>query len=165
MGSEQILLVMAALLFVAGMLMGSAISLPHGADMASPFKAFFGISPEKPSPQNWITEDAIKVFDDRVVIYIDDPYWSKFTNTNSMDPLLDEHANAIQIKPTSPSQIEVGDVISYRSPLGAIIHRVVEIGLDEQGWYAIVKGDNNAYEDPDRVRFEQVERVLVAVIY
>ena len=86
-------------------------------------------------------------------------------DTNSMDPVLDEDSNAIQIRPTSPSQIQVGDIISYSSPYGIIIHRIVEVGSDDSGWYARVRGDNNAYSDPEKGRFEQVKSVLVAVIY
>ena len=46
-----------------------------------------------------------------------------------------------------------------------VIHRIAEISNDEQGWYAIVKGDNNEAPDPERVRFEQIKKVLVGVLY
>jgi uncharacterized protein (UPF0248 family) len=48
---------------------------------------------------------------------------------------------------------------------GTIIHRVVKIGQDSEGWYAILKGDNLSQEDPEKVRFDQVQRVVVAIIY
>jgi hypothetical protein len=165
LGMKHIFLILAAILFLSGFISGGLALAPEGASIANPFKSFIGVSPERPSPSNWVVEDSINVYDDRVVIFIDDPYWSKFLDTNSMDPLLDIDSNAIQIKPSSPSRIQVGDVISYSSEFGIIIHRVIETGTDGDGWYAIVKGDNNAYSDPDKVRFEQVERVLVAVIY
>lgn len=89
-----------------------------------------------------------------------------FTDTNSMDPLIDDGAQAIQIVPLSHDEIKVGDVISYDSGrFGIIIHRVIQIGNDEQGWYATVKGDNNPSPDPVKVRFPMIRRVLVGVLY
>ncbi len=45
-----------------------------------------------------------------------------------------------------------------------IIHRVVEIGEDEQGTYFITKGDNNFFSD-GKVRFGQIKYVTIGVIY
>jgi len=63
--------------------------------------------------------------------------------------------------------ISVGDIVAYESKYkdGVIAHRVVEIGSDSSGWYARIKGDNNDYVDPGKVRFEQIKRIVVAVIY
>ena len=122
---------------------------------------------EKDSPQDWVPEKNIHVYRDRVIIEIDDPQWSTFTDTNSMDPVIDQGANAIQLVPKSPEDISVGDIISYESKYtsGTIIHRVVEIGYDDDGWYAIMKGDNNSMKDPGKVRFSQVLRVVIGIIY
>lgn len=117
------------------------------------------------SPGNWIDEEQIKVYQNRVVLEIPNTLWAGFTNTNSMDPFLDEQANAIEIKPTDPDSIDVGDVISYKTAYGTIIHRVVEKSLDEEGVYYLVKGDNNVFQDPFKVRFADVQGVVVAVIY
>ena len=122
-------------------------------------------SPELSSPSNWIKEDQIKVYNDGVVLDILNPTWAKFTNTNSMDPFIDEDSNAIEILPNNPNDINAGDVISYRSSSGVIIHRVIEKGFDDLGIYYIVKGDNNSIRDPFKVRFNDVEGVVVAVIY
>lgn len=120
-----------------------------------------------PSPQDWIKEEQIKVYNSKIVIELKDAEWASFTDTNSMDPLIDSTANAIEIVPNSAREIDVGDVISYESRYtdGIIIHRVVKKDKDENGTYFILKGDNNPYEDPEKVRFEQIQRVLVAVIY
>lgn len=120
-----------------------------------------------PSPQDRISESQIHVMSDRIVIEIQGAKWSKFTDTKSMDPVLDSGANGIHIVPGSPDEIHVGDVVAYRSyyMAGTVIHRVVQKGEDEQGVYFILKGDNNPRADPGRVRFEQIERVLVAIIY
>ena len=122
---------------------------------------------DQPSPNDWIEEKDIFVTDDQVVIKIDNPKWASFTDTNSMDPILDDKTNAIEIVPQYPGQIEVGDIISYHGDYfkGVVIHRVIEKGVDDEGIYFILKGDNNQEPDPGKVRFDQVERVLVAVIY
>lgn len=125
------------------------------------------LSPEKDSPFDWIKEDQIHVYDDRVVIELKNAEWATFTDTNSMDPVIDYGANAIEIVPKSTGNIHVGDIISYNSEYasGTIIHRVVEIGEDSAGWYVKTKGDNNHNTDPGKIRFSQVQRIVVAVIY
>lgn len=117
------------------------------------------------SPQDHIAEDAIRVYDDRVVLLIDNPLWSSFTDTNSMDPLLDVGANGIEIIPENEEDIHLGDVISYNSGSGIVIHRVIEIDADEEGMYYVVKGDNNPIADNGKVRFEDIQGILVAVVY
>ncbi|MFW6449684.1 MAG: hypothetical protein ACOCZ6_01405 [Nanoarchaeota archaeon] len=123
--------------------------------------------PEVASPMDRIPEDQINVHDDRVVIKLNNPEWSSFTDTNSMDPVLDKGANGIHIIPEKPSDINVGDIVAYESEYseGTIIHRVVKVGSDEEGAYYKLKGDNSAKEDPGKIRFKQIKRVLVAVVY
>jgi len=122
---------------------------------------------EHPSPFDRIKEDQIHVYSNRVVIDIDNVEWSRFSDTNSMDPVIDNSANAIQIVPETPEDIHVGDIVSYKSDYsdGIIIHRVYETGYDEIGWYAIMKGDNISQPDPGKVRFNQVKRVVIGIIY
>ncbi len=122
---------------------------------------------EKASPYDRISESMIKVEKDKVSINIQNAEWSRFTDTNSMDPIIDEAANAIQIVPKSEAEIHIGDIVSYVSDYadGIIIHRVVEIAYDEKGWYCIMKGDNNPRIDPGKIRFSQIRRVVVAIIY
>jgi hypothetical protein len=119
------------------------------------------------SPQNHLEEDDIHVYEDRILIDLENAFWSSFTDTNSMDPLIDKGANGIEIRPESPDEIEPGDVISYESKFadGIIIHRVIEKGTDDNGVYFITKGDNNPIRDPEKVHFEQVKGILVGVIY
>ena len=122
---------------------------------------------EVTSPYDRIKEEQIHVYNDKVVIDLNDAEWASFTDTNSMDPVLDEGTNAIEIVPKSYNEIHTGDIVSYKSSYvdGTIIHRVKSIGYDPEGWYAIMKGDNNPTEDPEKVRFEQVKRIVVAIIY
>jgi signal peptidase I len=124
---------------------------------------------EKPSPTDRLKLADVHVTDNMVVI---DGVRGRsfetaiFSDTNSMDPIIDEGSQAIQIVPLSTADIQVGDIISYDSgQYGVIIHRVIQIANDSQGWYAVVKGDNNPSADPIKVRFGMIKRVLVGVIY
>jgi signal peptidase I len=82
-----------------------------------------------------------------------------------MDPIFDKGSNAIQIEPQSPSDVEVGDIITYRDGNRLIIHRVIDKGIDGQGWYWRVQGDNNPSADPVTLRFDDITRVVVAIVY
>jgi len=120
---------------------------------------------EHPSPSNWIKEDQIQVSKNQVTLNIKNSIWAKFTDTNSMDPLIDINSNAIEILPESADDINVGDVISYQSAYGVIIHRVIEKETDNKGIYYITKGDNSPFKDSKKVRFDDVKGVVVAIIY
>ncbi len=128
-------------------------------------QGFPAAAEELPSPSDWIREEQITVLPDRVILEVEGATWVSFTDTNSMDPFIDESAHALELKPSSSQEIRPGDVISYRTPQGIFIHRVIAAGLDEEGEYYIVKGDNNATADPFKVHFGDIEGVLVAVIY
>ena len=152
-------------------LLGSML-IQIGNSAQNPLKLPFfdsngGVPIEQPSPIDHIKEEQIHVYENRIIIDLQGAHWSSFANTNSMDPLIDETSNGIEITPTSYDQVQVGDVVSYESRLvdGIVIHRVVEIGEDERGRYYILKGDNNDEEDPERVRFEQIKGVLVGILY
>ena len=119
-----------------------------------------------PVPSDWISENQIKVFRNKVELDIDDPQWVTFTPTNSMTPLLSDKAHAIEVVPESEEQLGVGDIVAYERANGdVILHRIVEIGEDNDGKYFIFQGDNVPYKDPGRVRFSQIRGVVVAVIY
>jgi hypothetical protein len=124
-----------------------------------------GKSIERISPGDHIKENQIKVYSNKVELEIPNAVWSKFTDTNSMDPFLDQGSNGIEIAPKNESDISIGDIISYQSTDGVIIHRVIGTNKDEQGTYFTVKGDNNPIQDPARVRFSQIKGILVGIIY
>ncbi|PIN72588.1 hypothetical protein COV21_01685 [Candidatus Woesearchaeota archaeon CG10_big_fil_rev_8_21_14_0_10_45_5] len=118
-------------------------------------------------PADRVSENQIYVTGDKVILAIRNAEWASFTPTHSMEPVLNENSNAIEVAPENESDIKIGDIISYESEYadGMIIHRVVRIGYDEQGWYCTAKGDNNPSEDPGKIRFSQVRSVVVAIIY
>lgn len=126
----------------------------------------YGGPVERPSPSDWIAESQIEMRPDGVFVKFNNPQWAILADTNSMDPVFDAGSHLIQAFPTGPEQIHVGDIVSYDSPVGfTIVHRVIEIGTDEEGWYAIIKGDNNPTPDPWKVRWDMITRVTVAIIY
>ena len=122
-------------------------------------------SNEVDSPGNWLNESKIKIKEDYVILMIEDATWSKFTNTNSMDPVIDESSHAIKIRPKNYEDVSIGDIISYKSSEGVIIHRVISKGEDSEGDYFITKGDNNHVVDSKKVRFDSITGVVVGIIY
>ncbi|MFH1400405.1 MAG: signal peptidase I [Nanoarchaeota archaeon] len=154
-----------ALAFIVGML---ATAMYAQMTASQPFVLTpSGGLKDVPSPSDWIKEKDIAVYSDRVVLSIKDVQWATFTDTNSMDPVIDAGSNALEVIPSSEDDIHVGDIVAYKSDYstGTIIHRVVYKGNDEDGTYFVLKGDNNPINDPGKIRFSQIKRVLVAVIY
>ena len=128
--------------------------------------------PAKPiemnSPADRVKEEQIKAFEDKVEVNFERKIrFVKFIDTNSMDPVLDSETNAIEMLPESPGEIKKGDIISYKTKRSSypVIHRVVDIGADDNGWYALAKGDNNPEIDPEKIRFNEVNGVVVALFY
>jgi hypothetical protein len=122
---------------------------------------------EVPSPGDWVKENQIGVYSKQIILDIQNAEWATFTDTHSMEPVISARANAIELVPKSADDIKVGDIISYKSDYaeGTIIHRVIEKGRDDQGIYFILKGDNNPDQDPGRIRFSQIKRVVIAIVY
>ncbi|PIZ50990.1 hypothetical protein COY27_05025 [Candidatus Woesearchaeota archaeon CG_4_10_14_0_2_um_filter_33_13] len=117
------------------------------------------------SPSDWVKNDQIKVYKDKVILEVKKATWASFTDTNSMDPLFDKDSNALEIVPEKEEDVNVGDIVAYQTAYGVIVHRVVEKGEDEDGVYFLVKGDNNQIKDPFKVRFSDIKGVVIAIIY
>ncbi len=151
--------------------LSSEIEIPNSITMTTNGQEkIIVLGNEVDSPSDWVKEDQIKVYEDKIILELSDVTYASFTNTNSMDPLIDETANGIEIMPNSPEEIQVGDIISYRyqgyfNEESFILHRVISIDEDEEGIYYTVQGDNNLQPDSTKVRFSDVTGVLVAVIY
>src|SRR3989338_6935755 len=90
---------------------------------------------ERHSPSDWIVREDIQVTGETVSVALQAPVLTHFANTNSMDPVLDEFSNGIEIKPTSVEEIKVGDIVAYFSFYSRqyIVHRVVKIAYDNEG--------------------------------
>ncbi len=166
---KSILFLSFTLIFVLGWLSANLYTAVNTADVERPLAlgSLLHGNVERYSPSNHVPEDDIHVYTDKIVIDLQGASWSTFADTNSMDPLIDRDANGIEVKPTSPKDLKSGDVIAFRSRYasGIIIHRIAEIGIDSDGWYARTKGDNNPSVDPGKIRFADITGVLVGVIY
>jgi hypothetical protein len=65
-----------------------------------------------PSPNDWIKESQIKVYNSQVILDLQEAEWATFTDTHSMEPVLSSRSNAIEIIPKNSEQIKVGDIVS-----------------------------------------------------
>ena len=88
--------------------------------------------------------------------------------TASMEPTI-KVGDLIYVKGIAPSDIEVGDIITFKPPKdyikGTLItHRVVEISYDTNEVYFKTKGDNNPTVDPWIVTSQDVVGVQTAII-
>jgi len=122
---------------------------------------------ERESPADRIKEEDINVFSNSVRIDIRNAKWRKYIDSNSMDPLIDKGTTTIEITPKSADEIKVGDIVAYDVDGYdyAFVHRVVEIGNDNEGIYFITKGDNFYKEDPNKLRFSDIEGIVVGILY
>jgi hypothetical protein len=122
-------------------------------------------SSSKPQPGDRVSYENIQTTNHDVDIEIENPVIVAVANTGSMLPTFGENANLIEIVPKSSSELKLGDIASYQNGNDVIVHRIVELGNDDQGWYAKFKGDNNPFNDPDKVRWSQMKRLVVGIIY
>lgn len=116
------------------------------------------------APGNWVEEKEIHIYENVVVIDIEGASLSRYAPTGSMVPVLDKDSNGIRIVPENPSEIDIGDIITFEQDSQLIVHRVIDKGNDEEGVFFITKGDNNNVTD-GRVRFEDVRYVTIGIIW
>lgn len=127
--------------------------------------SFSEVGYEKASPSDFISENQIDIYSDKIIIWIKDASLAYYADTNSMDPVLDVEANGIDIVPKSEEDLHVGDIIVFEHGKDSIVHRIVEISQDKKGWYCITKGDNSETDDGIKVRFDMIEYKIVGVLY
>ena len=117
------------------------------------------------TPADHLSMADIKVFSDRAVINRSGLVFARVQDTHSMEPTLNKNTVSLELPPASIDDINAGDIISYRRGGIVIIHRVIAVGEDAQGWYATTKGDNNQEPDTDPVRFETISGVVVGILH
>jgi len=147
------------LIFLIGFLAAQAVSFYYAGYSIGGLTGF-----DESAPSDYLGNGDIVVYSDRVVLKVGDAGISNYAPTGSMLPVLHENANGITVKPESAENIEVGDIISYWNDGDLIAHRVVEKGTDGLGIYYVAKGDNSTLAD-GKIRYDQIEHVLVGVIY
>ena len=117
---------------------------------------------EVSSPSDFVKESSINVYPDYVKINLENSYLAGYTDTNSMDPTLDENSNGIEI-PYTNQELGEGNIISYSLGNKLLVHRIVGTGSDPDGKYFLVRGDNSNMTH--MVRGPQVNGILTGIIY
>lgn len=87
-----------------------------------------------------------------------------YSNTNSMIPLLDQGSTGIYL-PYKEQDIIIGDVISFDYNGGRASHRVINMGIDDEGTYYQTKGDNLEQPDNIKIRKKHIKGILVGVLW
>ena len=125
----------------------------------------FGGSIDKDNPSDFITANEIHLYNDKLVIEKDGLKYAAVEDTKSMEPLLSSNSHTIEAIPEQ-EKISVGDIISFyeSSTEKTIVHAIVEIGTDDNGWYARTKGYNNDFADDWKVRFFDIKGIVVGVL-
>ncbi len=83
--------------------------------------------------------------------------------TGSMEPVI-KAGDLVLIKRIADEEPKVGEIIQFRRNGVNVCHRIVDIAEEEKQKRYITKGDNNAKEDSDWVKPEDVKGKMVYVI-
>ena len=146
-------------------LLGAAFTA-YGDNIKENVRYAFSLDgPSVDSPSDHIKVNELSVFSDKAVINKQNLRWARILDTHSMEPTLNKNSVSLEVLPGTSSEINVGDIISFEKNGKIIIHRVISAGEDDNGWFAVTKGDNNNIEDPGKVRFLQVKGLVVGVLY
>ena len=156
------------IIFSLGFFSANVINSYLSYGLEKPFFNNFGFSNNgigsSTAPSDFIIENQIEIYSDKVIIKVNNATLSRYATTGSMKPLLDENANGIRIVPTCEEEIHVGDIITYQSNENLIVHRVIERSTDEDGIYFITKGDNNIIND-SKIRFKDIKYKTIGVLW
>jgi len=152
-------------IFLLGFLSANILGLyfVYGFEIPASFD-YLGVSFDNSTPFDFIKENDIQVYEDKIIINVDGASIGKYASTGSMKPVLDSDSNGIRIKPQSEKDVHIGDIITFRQEGYLIIHRVIDIGTDNEGTYFITKGDNNDIID-GKIRFKDIEYITIGVIW
>lgn len=134
------------------------------SSMEMPLGFGLGFNSNLEAPSDWIKESQIHVYKNAIVIDVEEGSLARYAPTGSMLPVLNEDSNGIRIVPKSENNINIGDIITFEQDGQLIVHRVVEIGQDEQGKYFITKGDSNNITD-GKIRFEDIKYVTIGILW
>jgi len=162
MDFERILKI--CIIFLFGFLSANLLSYYLVYGVENPFSSGLSINGMENAPQNFVDENQIQIYNDKIVINVKDARMSRYAATGSMKPTFDENSNGLEVIPTSIDDIKVGDIITYQSGDNLIVHRVIEKGSDKDGVYFITKGDNNTVSD-GKIRFKDIKYETIGVIW
>ena len=161
----------------------SAIILVTAKSFLTTILRLLGKAPEIPSPKPRIGWKGFTYNPEMGTLTIHN-LWKAYAisvqNTNSMDGLLDEGHIVFMSKDWELYELEVGEVVIYTKVKSraerfqsyiqhkgkeSIIHQLVFIGEDEEGWFAIPKGANCFFPDPIALREQDIVSVMRAIFY
>ncbi|MBT4165672.1 hypothetical protein HOE04_01390 [archaeon] len=152
-------------IFLLGFVSSGFVSFYLFYGLENPFSSSgFLKNDSNEAPFDFVKEEQIRVYDDKVVIELNDASISRYAPTGSMRPVLDKDANGIRIEPDSEEDVHIGDIITFRKGAKLIIHRVIEKGVDNDGIYFITKGDNSLVSD-GKIRFDDIKYITVGIIW
>ena len=83
--------------------------------------------------------------------------------SGSMEPEL-KIGDIVIVKETAESDINVGDIISFRKGQRVITHRVIEIKKEDQKCTYVTQGDSNNVEDKENTEFNMIEGKVIKKI-
>lgn len=124
-----------------------------------------GIIPlERDSPGDRLTKDDIQFYPNMVIINYNGISGTKYTDTNSMDPTLDEETIGLEIPVSEVTELKVGDIVAYEGKSGDLfVHRIKKI-INEGKLY-IVGADNINFLGNEIVSHDQIKYVSIGLLY
>jgi hypothetical protein len=113
-----------------------------------------------------IPEQNIHIFPGKLVLE-GDYQLSSFADSNSMLPVLDSGSSGIEVPVYADTILERGNIISYKleGRNYTVVHRIIDIQEDAKGIYYTTQGDYLQEPDPYKVRQDQVQRLMIGVIW
>lgn len=141
-----------------------------------------GMTLERPSPSDIVTDDSIHVLSKTVVVDLlktNIPFTqppvvrvSSVQNTNSMDPTVDYSHNTILIAGADEENqkimldfIKAGDIAVYEAQGMSIIHRIKKITIKEGRRHFTFRGDNNGADDPYDITDDMIKWLCAGIIF
>lgn len=122
---------------------------------------------EIPHPMDRIKNEQIEIYDRKVVLNVEGAKWRYMIDSNSMDPLLDLGSSIITITPKTENDLKIGDIIVFKANFSEydVVHRIINITKDANETYFITKGDNVEFQDPSKIKFEEIIEVVIGILY
>ncbi|MDD5192667.1 MAG: signal peptidase I [Candidatus Nanoarchaeia archaeon] len=159
-------LIKVSIIFLLGFLSANiaGLFLIYGSEIPFSFTNFSFSSGNNSAPFDFVKENQIQIYDDKIIINVENASISRYAATGSMLPVLDEGSNGIRIVPKSEADIHIGDIITFKQDNMLIVHRVVNIGTDSEGTYFTTKGDNNSIND-GKIRFKDIKFITIGIIW
>jgi len=120
-----------------------------------------------PSPRVDIArEDIICASKDVTVRSLKGVAISTVQGTNSMEPLIDiGHTIILSNNSKYVDALDLGSIIIWNYNGERVIHSIIEIDSDSDGWYCKTQGLNITRPDSYRIRKRHIEQVLLGVIF